>query len=896
MAKNVISASKYDIYNKYLAIGEKYFGANKDYLSFGAIGYWTELMASNLRDSAIHKTMIYNENFLNTAIMPKSIYNWAKMFNVNVSTAKPSKAYIKITLSEEDFTNYAINYSTNQESFINNYGSDISAISDAHSVVVISKENVIQAGEFPFLLEHSILLYSTAQGSYKARYCLTEGKLEKNTTNFGDYLDPYINVRVLKTEDEDRYLELSVIAYQYRVNQYKKRIASSSFLDTRLHKFEFNDQLAGCILYKKENTLTKEVTLLFSDMPVDENKYDNVAFYNLIDDNLLQIKFKGTTVSPVPQTGTILDMYIFETKGTAGNIFYAEDIIINLKNEDYKNLSIIANFEAKSTGGLDKSSLEDIKNIIIKELSTRSTIISLSDLNSYFGSLATQIKEVNNSNITFIKKRDDIIKRTFTAYLLLRDGIMGVDENGKPIFAPSAYPSKVIPTNTVDLQYSLQNTTENAIVLNSTFQIQENNNVFSVNNSPTPSDAAISNTYFLPFEAHVYLNGYRQVKYYFVNTNNSTALITNSIKGESDYYIIPIDINVKRPFTTDSASDKYIFTARVRSNMTESQISGCDFKVGFSDISEAETDISDITITTESGEDANEKFYLIKFYAKPHCEENATSSIIFDTLTSKSNLKLEIGSNTTSINENNIVKLKISSSVLDYDAEFRSYEKINFFYSLSAIMSSDVQVTQIGTGSTATYTVTIKDVPIINKSFLTSWNGLSAEDLHNTLTSQLFSYIKIIKEALTKLENNTFIDLKFRNTYGISKFYNCEKTNIRLGLKIYLKNAAGINENGELENEIRDYIRVQVDLANHITETVDADSDVGELNISEIIALTTSAYSDYISRIDFISLNGTFNQHISKIYNEEDHPELVLEYFNLDSTTLEDDIVFEEID
>ena len=65
--KNIISASTYDIYNKYLAIGEKYFGKDKDFLSYGAIGYWTELMASNMRDSAIHKMMLYNENFLNTA-------------------------------------------------------------------------------------------------------------------------------------------------------------------------------------------------------------------------------------------------------------------------------------------------------------------------------------------------------------------------------------------------------------------------------------------------------------------------------------------------------------------------------------------------------------------------------------------------------------------------------------------------------------------------------------------------------------------------------------------------------------------------------------------------------------------------------------------------------------
>ena len=72
---NKVSGSKYDIYEKFMAIAEHYFGTNSDYLRSGFMAYATECMALIMRDSAIHKTMLYNESFLNTAVMPKSIYN-----------------------------------------------------------------------------------------------------------------------------------------------------------------------------------------------------------------------------------------------------------------------------------------------------------------------------------------------------------------------------------------------------------------------------------------------------------------------------------------------------------------------------------------------------------------------------------------------------------------------------------------------------------------------------------------------------------------------------------------------------------------------------------------------------------------------------------------------------
>ena len=84
MEENKISSSKEEIYNKLLNISENYFDGPEDFLKTGLFGYITESIAMMIRDSSYHKSMLYNESFLNTAIIPKSVYNWAKMFNINV--------------------------------------------------------------------------------------------------------------------------------------------------------------------------------------------------------------------------------------------------------------------------------------------------------------------------------------------------------------------------------------------------------------------------------------------------------------------------------------------------------------------------------------------------------------------------------------------------------------------------------------------------------------------------------------------------------------------------------------------------------------------------------------------------------------------------------------------
>ena len=126
---NTISSSKYDIYSKFLDLifsgeyvtNQKNFN-NTDFLKAGLFGYVTEALAMITRDSSFHKMMIYNEYFLNTAIMPKSIYNWAKMFNINCIDAIPSSRYAIFTINVKDIDSGINNISNNISEYQEKYG------------------------------------------------------------------------------------------------------------------------------------------------------------------------------------------------------------------------------------------------------------------------------------------------------------------------------------------------------------------------------------------------------------------------------------------------------------------------------------------------------------------------------------------------------------------------------------------------------------------------------------------------------------------------------------------------------------------------------------------------------------------------------------------------------
>ena len=914
---NSISSSKYDIYTKLLdlAADSEYVTdqnnfENVDFLKSGLFGYVTESLAMIMRDSSFHKTMIYKENFLNTAILPKSIYNWAKMFNVNCIDAIPSSRNGIFTINVKDIDSGINNISNNIEEYREKYG-----IVEEGNFIVLDKENPIIAGDYYFSLEHSIEIYKNKKNSYVIKYCVNEQNV---TTSFGDYTNTIIPYQY-KTENGETYITFKARIFQYKIVETSKIISSSSFLDIRTHTFTYTGQLCGLSLEYTKNNETTNVDLKFSNITMQSDTESTVmsAYYSLDDENTVEIVFNSNKTGGLPQAGGTLTLKTFITEGSSGNISFDGDAIFLISQEDFKVISVAVKLDSIIlTSGLDQSSLQQIKNTIINKFSLRNTIITENDLNIWFENQSKLLENVNNSLITFRKEKDNLLKRTFAAYLLLRDGVElstyldSTNTTGSSYKASSSYLSSVIPTNTVDVTY----TTLSSAPVNSEFYLNPNG-IISYDSTTKKyyynEDTETTTTsfkYVTPF--HIYVDTeHNLVSYLYTDTEYTSAINYNSLNGVRDLTNIsltPLYVEVTHDNSNKDDSNyhfKFYFNSDI--DLSATSLSQCSLQINnFSTINfsitdnqiyftKVESDDSDSSTTDDSSENAN---YVLELTA------SVNSNTPFNLESENPYINLNFGDESAtealSIPEQVYLYLSIAGKSNDnlssFDITVSSDNELTLFYSLGDIMSSDLLVNKDADGNVTGYV--IKEVPVIASYWYNS-------DVNKEwFIKQLFVFISMLKENSGRLETTTFFNIKFRNTYGISNYFNSLYSNIRLKLTIYLKNDAINSYTGSivnagsvaeaLENEIRDYIRILVDQSNND----------GAIVISKIIMKVQAAYYNYIDHIDFNGLNGTFNQYIKSIDTTEFYP---LEYINLDDTftkigsnsdsMLKQDIVFETV-
>lgn len=882
MANNKISTSKKEIYTKLLDIAEKYTDIkNTDFLKTGLFGYITESMAMMMRDSTFHKSMLYNESFLNTAILPKSVYNWAKMFNIEVQKAIPKYAeiniiipadsivngFLKPTLTDIDRKKYGFSLSTN----INQY-------------LILNKEDPIIAGDYTFSLEHSILIQrneSNGNALYTAQYILSEYE----STTFQELT----RNNLIVVNDGDNII-IKARAYQYKRSTFVRQITSTSFLN-KVQTFQFPDQFCGAKLFYEENGEYTEVALKYSDM--EFSAAAKTAFYNLSDENEIELLFKVGTNYFMPAANTKLKLYIYSTKAAEAPAYFNGDALMVFSDSDLKSLPMVIQFNPTALiGGKNRPALSDIKKTIINEISTRNTITTKTDLDNYFSILTSLIEDINDGKVTFIKKRDDIIKRMYNAYLLLRDN---VDDSLISETIDTSVLSSVVPTNTMTVKMTRDNNSSSLTSFNYNYPI------FDEEGNGISDTYGVNNYYICPFNIFVTTTPTNFVKYIYNLTDSEASLSYSEstlINNEfaSQYYIIPDRIRLYRGFDESSgykASGEYSIIMTTTTNkpignclndpsQTSLSYDGNITLYGLTSKLILSKDNGEIEVYSES---TDEGLYTTTFKLTVTVDD---TEFYFD----KSNI---IGS----VNENelycNSIRLKstISSTspfssseklILDLSEfkidniqtgiEFESNEDLKFYEQLDTIMESSIIFNTESDKNK--YPIALTDVPLVHSSFFN--DETSSSDKRDGFIKQLFTYINILKNNLDRLETSTFFNLKFYNTYGKSSMYYTDKTNINLDFEVVLATKEYF-EDEVLKQEIKAYVRKLVDRMN----------EQKSLNISSLISSlsSTETYGKYIKYIKFIGLNGTFNQYIKKLADVRDDM-YTPEWLNIDASCLKD--------
>jgi hypothetical protein len=466
------------------------------------------------------------------------------MFNISIANATPAYADIMVTIAVENLeagSPYVINHTEPK------YGAEV--LTSNKNMLILDRSNPFIAGDLQFMMERSIAIYRSSDddSTFIVKYISTE----EPTTTFQKLDSLFIRNNISRTDGKE-YLSFIVRAYQYRRNEVIKQLSSASFLDTKIHTFEFNDQFVASRLYYKKGTIAKEeIELRYSNIP-STNTLDvmnKFAYYSLSSENSVQVKFSSAAGDFVPTANSTLYMDLYTTKGAAGNIEYTGDVIIRLQEEEMRNLPIYAIFfNSKSIGGVDRPSLNKIKNAIINEISTRDVIVTENDLNNYFLILTALLETVNDGKITFIKKRDDILRRIFSSYILMRDGL----QNGAT--AESGYLSKVLPTNTLDASFDLSTN------VSKPFGTVIERNPDDTSQYQYVEDPSSDNYYIIPFYTRITLSPFKKVKYIYNLADMTTSLSYRTVGNNSgSKYFVPSTVSVYRGMEGIATSNYYSF-------------------------------------------------------------------------------------------------------------------------------------------------------------------------------------------------------------------------------------------------------------------------------------------------------------------------------------------------
>jgi hypothetical protein len=490
------------------------------------------------------------------------------------------------------------------------------------------------------------------------------------------------------------------------------------------------------------------------------------CYYSYLEDGKISIYFDVNSTLK-PSFGSTLKVQYCTSLGLNGNFDYSGTPYFTFNNTTLQNLSSICSIIKQPSGGKNKMSLREIREYLAYLDLSRESITSEYDLEKYFNDVITKNSD-NNLQLTFFKKQDDIIKRIFYAFFLFKDA------NGV-----------IIPTNTVNVKIPYNYLQANNFVLPIgtmmeynplTQEIQIMNDVdFSKVQAETHGQFYYMTPYTIRFNFNKFMNC--QYLNLFKNDSFTVSYIQQNKKETSNYDILINTIDVVR--NPMNAYDYKISIPFTLSN-TENINNLTDLKC---------------TVTIKDN-NSLPRFSFEAVYNKDTDRFEATITST-DSFNSINELKLSgvtnlvTGENIAYISSECMVQIDTQIKVDNIWLVSSSYTSIQneklFFDNLDYFVKSDIATDD-------TNNIVIYDLPLVGARF-----GLNSNNMSNLL-SMLLSSAEIVNNSIDQLENNTEIDIKFYNTYGVSLNYTSPYTNISLSMQIKL--------NGNYDQSVPDAIKL----------------------------------------------------------------------------------------
>lgn len=811
---------------------------SEETLTMGIYGYLNETFSNSLQNTIIMASELGNEAFPIRAKFEKTILTNAVTYNISDINAVPSKMTVMIGFIERELEGQL-----------------------REGKFTIDRECRFMIGEYEFHLDYDVII---SQGElndgtkiYSARYDIQRKNPISNVIN------PYLQTPIQLTVNGSKFIFITCDIRQVRYEKIYKKIITNNILENKTFDFEFEDQLAAFDILVKEKGNETYLTPIFEGMPSDSS--EKYCFYNYLDNNTIRIKFDRDSYEP--KLNCDIEIYLQTTDGASGIFNYKEDVIVGLKSDkiNYNNLSALIRPITGSNSGVDRKSIEDLKEIIPKEILSRGNITNNKDLENFFNMI-----DVNN-RLFFFRRRDNQFERLYYAYMIVKDNS-----------------DNIIPTNTINMKLCESDMVKsgNRYILRPGSTIEYRGNIGTVNKDLTydeiiekESKGFIYSSPFImvinkyPLSVSYYLdviNRYYDFKYTYIDQNSDIQFISNYIKCEKNYLDMPnykFTMNITQNMNINKnlvILDEFgnIIESRIRPVLVINDKSFKYYKIGEVKSFNLDSFSYDIEFNLETDNmiDDNNKIKITNII--PQGSVHPTSIYLSEKVSMSVHIYIDSNLSKIPLNESdNIVPGMDSYNLTN---KYDTLEEVDLFYNYSHIINSKVKINK--DDKSKAYNFDITGVPLVRYSYI--------NDVERC--NEFVDYIQFrkiyIDSALDTIENSFSVDLKFFNTYGPSKMFKIghnkeilDKVNLTFNFKVKLLIGADKHATDYIIREIKSYV-----------ENI---NEISNIHMSNLITHLSNTFKSDIEFIEFLGINNynSLYQYLEKSELEliEDVPEFL---------------------
>ena len=835
--------SLYDIKDFALnTLGPKYFPEDViEGYNVGLLGYILDLTTTTTEDVFNTVPIVSNEMFPNLAQMPNSIYNYASLFQEDNLIATPAVMECVLLLPLDSLIEH----------------SELSS-DGTYKQFILDQRTIVHVEEHRFMLDYDILM---TLRPYRKDYIVTCSYLREYNNSMSDIVNPYIKYQKYNYNGT-KYIAMLVKMRRCDKHEYIERVIDNDRINVTTIKVPFTDQLAGFEVFYRDSSDKKFIQLqkrLVNSKAIKEP----FCYYKLKNENLLELTFTTRENYFKPLFNSEIKVEYYTTSGSEGNfeLYTGYDVEVYRNYEKYENnarVPVIAITESASTTGKDRPDLLDLRDRVADCFATVDSYTTESDLQRHFNSFDI----LNDVRVSFIKKRDDIFDRLYTAFSI------GKDSYG------SYY-----KTNT--LQLKIYNSQFDHQFEQSDRKLLKPSNVFIYDGTSTDTmikindeeilDLSFNNKFIYqnPFLMTVanngvvgyYLNNINdkiQLDYEYVNDSSMVQFICNnlyvyrsSLSGENTYkfkvHLTATDMDIESPMIDENGNDTgrvHVVLSFLFKNGKEAAYIECKQtsfeKEGLKYVFEGEVTTDDFISDTET----------VRLYGLKDMVDGSDRVSMIPMTNLKMNVYtfFEYDNKNTNHSYTHLPGFENTTLTNKYTTELTRVELITPLSMLKSHMTWEKD--QFG----STY-ILIKDVPVMKWKEKINEEDIIEFDRFMQILSSQYDYMD---EIMSKKTNNYSVDMKFYNTYGRSNNFVIgdeqevlNHVNCTLELKVYpfVK-----SEGAQLVQDMKMFIK-------EYFESINKDVNEG-IFISNLIQALENTFSG-IRYLKFVSLNGYDNDYQS---------------------------------